>query len=41
MLSQLLKPEIKDLLNEKNLSALKEVLNDWPPADLANLIGET
>ncbi|PIW69709.1 MAG: magnesium transporter [Ignavibacteriales bacterium CG12_big_fil_rev_8_21_14_0_65_30_8] len=41
MLSKLLKPEIKDLLNEKNLSTLKEVLNDWTPADLANLIEET
>ena len=41
MLSQLLKPEINDLLNNKNLSDLKEVLNDWPPADLANLIEET
>lgn len=41
MLSQLLKPEIKDLLNEKNLSTLKEILNDWTPADLANLIEET
>ncbi len=38
MLSQLLQPEIIDLLKERKLSTLKEVLNDWYPADLASLI---
>ena len=40
MLSQLLQPEIKDLLKERKLSTLKEVLNDWDPADLAALISQ-
>lgn len=40
MLSQLLRPEIIDLLKERKLSTLKEVLNDWDPADLATLINQ-
>ncbi len=40
MLSQLLKPEIKSLIDERKLSTLKEVLSEWSPADLAELIAE-
>ncbi len=40
MLSQLLQPEIKSLINERKLSTLKEVLSDWSPADIAELIAE-
>lgn len=38
MLTQLLKPEIKSLIQEKRLDVLKEVLQEWPPADIAELI---
>jgi len=38
MLTQLLKPEIKSLIQEKNYTVLKEVLQEWPPADIAELI---
>ncbi len=38
MLSQLLKPEITSLIEERKLSTLKEILNDWSPADIAELI---
>lgn len=38
MLSQLLQPEIRALIDERNLSTLKEILNDWTPADIADLI---
>jgi magnesium transporter len=40
MLSQLLQPEIKSLIDERKLSTLKEVLSDWPAADIAELIAE-
>ena len=40
MLSQLLQPEIKDLLKERKLSTLKELLNEWDPTDLATLINQ-
>ncbi len=40
MLTQLLKPEIKSLIQEKQFSILKEVLQEWPPADIAELIVE-
>ncbi len=40
MLSQLLQPEIKSLINERKLSTLKEVLSDWSPADIAELMSE-
>lgn len=40
MLTQLLKPEIKSLIQEKQFSVLKEVLQEWPPADVAELIVE-
>jgi len=38
MLSQLLQPEIRALIDERNLSTLKEILSDWTPADIADLI---
>ena len=38
MLSQLLQPEIRALIDEKNLSTLKEILGDWTPTDIADLI---
>lgn len=38
MLSQLLQPEIRALIDEKNLSTLKDILSDWTPADIAELI---
>jgi magnesium transporter len=40
MLSQLLQPEIRSLIDERKLSTLKEVLSDWPAADIAELIAE-
>ena len=41
MLSQLLQPEIKSLIDERKLSTLKEVLSDWPAADIAELIASS
>ena len=38
MLSKLLMPEIESLIAERKLSILKEILLDWPPADIADLI---
>ena len=38
MLSKLLKPEIQSLIAERELSILKEILSDWSPADIADLI---
>ncbi|MBP1683684.1 MAG: mgtE, partial [Ignavibacteriaceae bacterium] len=38
MLSQLLQPEIRALIDERNLSTLKEILSDWTPPDIAELI---
>lgn len=38
MISQLVKPEIIDLIHHRRLSELKEVLIDWPPTDIADLI---
>ncbi len=40
MLSRLLKPEITDLIEKRQLSTLKEILVDWTPADIAELMGE-
>ncbi len=40
MLSKLLQPEIKSLIAEGKLSILKEILSDWTPADIADLIVE-
>jgi len=38
MLSKLLMPEIESLIAERKLSILKEILSDWTPADIADLI---
>ena len=38
MLSKLLQPEIQSLIAERKLSFLKEILSDWSPADIADLI---
>lgn len=40
MLSKLLLPEIQSLIAERKLSILKEIISDWSPADLADLIVE-
>ncbi len=40
MLSKLLMPEIESLIAERKLSILKEILTDWTPADIADLIIE-
>lgn len=38
MLSQLLQPEIRALIDERDLGTLKEILSDWTPTDIADLI---
>jgi len=38
MLSRLLQPEIQSLIEERQLSILKEILTDWTPADIAELL---
>jgi magnesium transporter len=38
MLSRLLQPEIRSLLDARDFSTLKEVLSDWTPTDVAELI---
>ncbi len=38
MLSQFLLPEIQDLINNRDLSSIREVLSEWSPADIAELI---
>jgi magnesium transporter len=40
MLSRLLQPEIQSLIAEKQLGILKEILSDWTPADIAELLAE-
>ncbi len=40
MLSQLLQPEIRALIDERKLSTVKEILSDWTPTDIAELMGE-
>ncbi len=40
MLSQLLQPEIRALLDARDLGTLKEVLSDWTPADIAELLSD-
>jgi len=40
MLSKLLQPEIQSLIAERKLSILKEIVSDWSPADIADLIIE-
>lgn len=38
MLSKLLMPEIESLIAERKLTILKEILTEWTPADIADLI---
>lgn len=38
MLSRLLQPEIQSLIEERQLGILKEILVDWTPADIAELL---
>ncbi len=38
MLKEIFKPEIIELIEKKEWKALKEVLSDWPPQDIASLI---
>lgn len=38
MLSRLLQPEIQSLIAERQLGVLKEILSEWTPADIAELI---
>ena len=38
MLSKLLMPEIESLIAERQLAILKDILSDWTPADIADLI---
>ncbi len=38
MLSQLLQPEIRALLDDRNLSTLKEILSEWTAADIAEIM---
>jgi magnesium transporter len=40
MLSQLLQPEIKSLIEERKLSELKEILSDWTPTDIAEVFSD-
>ena len=40
MLSKLLQPEIQSLIAERKLSILKEIICDWSPADIAELISD-
>ena len=40
MLSRLLQPEIQSLIEERQLSILKEILTEWTPADIAELLVE-
>lgn len=40
MLSQMLQPEIKDLINSRNFTAIREVIEEWTPADIAEIIAD-
>ncbi|MCK9425468.1 MAG: magnesium transporter [Ignavibacteriaceae bacterium] len=40
MLGQILQPEIKDLINSRDFSSLKEILLGWTPADIADLLSD-
>jgi magnesium transporter len=40
MFAQLIGPEIKTLIKERNFAALKECFCEWPPADIAELVAE-
>ena len=38
MVGRLLQPEIQNLIDARNFSALRELFSDWPPADVAEVI---
>ncbi|NUM71164.1 MAG: magnesium transporter, partial [Ignavibacteriaceae bacterium] len=38
MLGNILKPEIVELIQKRNLSPVRELVADWTPADIADLI---
>ena len=40
MLGNLIGPEIKELIAERNFSALRAAFADWSPADIAECITE-
>lgn len=40
MLDQLLKPEIMELIRERDLRSLRQVLTDWTAPEIAGLMGE-
>ena len=40
MVGRLLQPEIQNLIDERNFTALRELFADWPPADVAEVILE-
>ncbi len=40
MFAQLLQPEIRELIDNKNFSVLKDVFSTWPAADLAELLSD-
>ena len=38
MIGKILQPEISELIRKRNLSPIKELIDEWTPADLADLI---
>src|SRR5262245_56828673 len=40
MLEKLLLPEIKELIHDKELDTLRDALNRWLPADIADLLAD-
>src|SRR5882724_56 len=40
MLGNLIGPEIKELIQERNFAALREAFSDWAPADVAECLTE-
>ncbi len=38
MVGRILLPEIQNMIQARNFSALRETFSDWPPADLAEVI---
>lgn len=38
MVGKILLPEIRDLIAERNFSALRDIFREWPPADVAEVI---
>ena len=40
MIGTPLLPEIRELIEQRNFSALQRIFNDWLPVDLAELISD-